>query len=810
LKKFLAEKKKRINKKRINIKRMINMNDTNKQHYKLMQDKVPESSFHFSENINSDKLKFLEKNFDECYMHYGKFKDPNTKQIITDKKTALSYIQKRIKEKTNEIKYSSRSKVGRLTTSAWCLQNMNKICRHFLSDGNNYDIDIVNAHPTFLLWWCNIFQVPCKNLDEYVNRREECFEEYMSFHNCSRDEAKDNFLSLINDENKLIHHDDVLYDFYNEIKDIQKKLYEFCITEHPDIIKKSKEKKGNIKGACIANFLQTIENKVLQTMIEFVRSKDFDFIAPCHDGGLLPKDKVDEYGLEKLIEDLEFYVFDKLNIKIKLSQKPMDKGDYLDTLYSEKKEIEKERNEYNRIFTVKYEKKQVIDDYCWNDFWMETRDVFDSLSDLLNFIREYLPKVLIKINHGKGFYLKNEGCNEHTNDKFNAVSGFGFDSLQFHYLTISKKNGEETVTLPLWKVIELSKVNVYSNIVCDPENRISRNEFNLWIPFIADKKVKYDITRVEPILDYIKTIICNNDEKVYRWFFSWLYHICKYPHIKTGVVPLLFSKKQRAGKGTFVNWLISCVFGMHCSYQTNITKLTGHFNSFLQGKVLLYIDELPTTSQTYHNIFDKLKNLITDPFLDIEKKGIDSYQTNNLLNFIASTNNKYSVKIEKGDGRWVVIAVNEDKIGDRKFWDHHHQNVFTTENGVHFFNYMMNIYDDDELLVNIKDIPQTEIREEIQEMSLSSQDTFLQELKARQIDIPVAIMGYTETDEYNNIKNPLVSELEVDVEYKVRVKDFYTLYYLWCDETNATKCNRKFLMNIVPKKRNNQGWYYII
>ena len=257
---------------------MFNMNDTNKQHYKLMQDKVPESSFHFNENINSDKLKFLEQHFDESYMHYGKFKDPSTKKTITDKKTALSYIQKRGKEynKTNQIKYSSRSKVGRLTTSAWCLQNMNKICRHFLSDGNNYDIDIVNAHPTFLLWWCNIFQVPCKNLDEYVNRREECFEEYMTFHNCDRDEAKDNFLSLINDENKLIRHDDVLYDFYNEIKDIQKKLYEFCITEHPDIVKKSKEKKGNIMIYHVDKKID--DNKMESILNTYVKPSQIDFI----------------------------------------------------------------------------------------------------------------------------------------------------------------------------------------------------------------------------------------------------------------------------------------------------------------------------------------------------------------------------------------------------------------------------------------------------------------------------------------------------------------------------------------------------
>ncbi len=785
---------------------MNNNNKTCFEGYSKMKEYNTQLSLYFIENINMDKLKFLDNYFDECYEYYGKFKDPKTKQSLTDKRTIHTMIQKRCKSKNNEIRYLSRSKVGRISSSSWCLQNMNKICRHFLTDSDEpipkcVDIDMENAHPNILFWISNIINAPTKQLERYILNREDCFMEYMDYHNCDRDNAKSGYLSLINDDSKLIRHDDPIYEFYNEIKLIQNKIWEFCMKEHPEIISKSKEKKYNIKGSCMANFLQTLENKMLQVMIEFVQSKGFSFIAPCHDGGLLPKDKVDEYGVEKLIEDLEFYIYDTLNIKIKLTTKPMNCSKELNEIYKKKKDEEslKELESLNLIPSISFEKKDVSNNYCYLNFWEGRRDTFESLNDVILYVKEYLPKVLILIHHNKGFFLKNEGSNEYTIDKYNAVPRNGLDNLNFYYKEIVRKR-PEVLTIPLWKIIEMSKVQSYNSVVCRPNGFFDNGEFNIWIPFIADKKIKFDLTKIEPILDYIKTIVCNNDNKVYKWFFSWLRHICKYPETKTGVVPLLYSKNQRAGKGTFVNWLINCVFGRHCSYATNVSKLCKNFNGFLQGKVFVYIDELPTANGEYHNIFDNMKNLITDPLLDIEMKGIESYQTDNLLNFIASTNNKYSVKIEKGDGRWCVISVNEEKIGDRTFWDYHHKNVFTIDNGIHFFNYMIDIEDDDEMLVNVKNIPQTNLRQEIQDMCLSPPEMFLQLLKKRELDIDISIIGNTKVNEYGALVDPLISDLDIDAEYNITLKELYRVFDQWCDENNERKGKRKYIRDLIEQK----------
>jgi hypothetical protein len=789
-------------------------NKTEFNEYGKIKEYETQQTLFFNELVDADKLKFLVSCFDECYESFGKFKHPTSRQYITDKRTIQTLIEKRLKIKNNEIKYSSKSKVGRLSSSTWCYQNMNKICRHFLNIKDNdefycYDIDMINAHPNILNQVLSIIGYKeTKYLEDYINNRETCLKEYMEYHKCERDIAKDAYLSSINDDSKLIRIEDVIYDFYQEMKAIQNRIWDFCLKEHPDIISKSKDKvKGNynynVKGVCMANFLQTIENKCLQTMIDFVQTKGFSFVAPCHDGGLLPKDKVDDYGLEKLMEDLENHMFETLNLKIKLASKPMEYGLELNEIYKKKKleEVLKEQESLNQLGGVEFQKVSVGEDYSYRDFWEGRRDCFKSKTDAINYVREYLPKVLTLIHYNKGFFLKNEGSNEHTVELYNAVSLQPFMDERISYISINAKGKPEVIETKLKRMIEFSKVKTYDNVVCIP-NWTGNNDrqFNVWIPFIADKKIKYDMNRVQPILDYMHNIVCNDDMRLYKWFFSWIRHICKYPEIKTGVVPLLYSKKQRAGKGTFVNWAISSVFGRHCSYVTNINKVCKNFNSFLQGKVFVYIDELPTNNGEYHNIFDTFKNLITDPLLDIEKKGVESYSTDNLLNFIASTNNKYSVKIEKDDGRWCVIPVNESKIGDTAFWDDCYKNVFTGENGVHFFNYMINIEDDDPMIVNIKEIPQTDIRKDIQEMSLSATDLFSMKLKNREIDMEISIIGNNRKDDFNNIINPSISELDIDSEYSVKTGELFRVFKQWCDDNNYKKVSKKYFTDVFKEK----------
>jgi P4 family phage/plasmid primase-like protien len=130
-------------------------------------------------------------------------------------------------------------------------------------------------------------------------------------------------LSLINDQNREYETQHPLYDFYEEIKRIQDNICEL----NKDLAAKCKrnDKKGNYKGSCMSHFLQSLENKILDVMIEFCISKEIGLSAPCFDGFLAYKEDCDNYGLKNLLSDLEKCVFETLDIPIKLSEKSMNK-----------------------------------------------------------------------------------------------------------------------------------------------------------------------------------------------------------------------------------------------------------------------------------------------------------------------------------------------------------------------------------------------------------------------------------------------------------------------------------------------------
>lgn len=296
-----------------------------KSNYGKMQNYIPQEARTFYERINFKYLKNIVKNFDKVYPRIGKFKDKKKGFVeITDKETIKTLFTKRIKNIDNKFTYKpTRNKDGRIFSDNWSLCGMNKIIRHTLAKEFNYDIDIVNAHPTFLIWYCDIHNINCKHLRQYCDNRNEFLNDTADQMGIQPEDVKITMLSLINDQNREYETQHPLYDFYEEIKRIQDKVCEL----NKDLAAKCKrnDKKGNYKGSCMSHFLQSLENKILSVMIHFCNSKNIGLSAPCFDGFLAYKEDCDNYGLKNLLSDLEKCVFETLDIPIKLSEKSMNK-----------------------------------------------------------------------------------------------------------------------------------------------------------------------------------------------------------------------------------------------------------------------------------------------------------------------------------------------------------------------------------------------------------------------------------------------------------------------------------------------------
>ena len=108
------------------------------------------------EEVDMKALRIIRDNFSEVYKRMGEFWVLNTKTNEyeeTGEKTALTIINElyhaKLKSNKVEYHYACRLKSGRRFAKN-SLQGLSRKLRHTIAKKIYYDIDIVNAHPTFL------------------------------------------------------------------------------------------------------------------------------------------------------------------------------------------------------------------------------------------------------------------------------------------------------------------------------------------------------------------------------------------------------------------------------------------------------------------------------------------------------------------------------------------------------------------------------------------------------------------------------------------------------------------------------------
>ncbi|MDX1487096.1 MAG: DUF5906 domain-containing protein, partial [Acidiferrobacterales bacterium] len=125
----------------------------------------------------------------------------------------------------------------------------------------------------------------------------------------------------------------------------------------------------------------------------------------------------------------------------------------------------------------------------------------------------------------------------------------------------------------------------------------------------------------------------------------------------------------RGGKGTGKNTLLDAVvemFGQHGIAISNQAHLVGHFNAHLHGRAFLFANEaVPPGDKAAES---RLKALITDPVLVIERKGINAEPEVNALSIAMATNEAWCVPATGDERRYCVIDVAKHAVGRVSYW----------------------------------------------------------------------------------------------------------------------------------------------
>jgi len=350
------------------------------------------SAFTFYESINRDiALKLYNISFTDFKQMYentgvdiSQTGEIEWVQVIYKqlKRYIKLHIQNNFKPLKREYNYSKmRKDGGRIFVDDIGIQRIPAFLRGVLVDEIYSDFDMTNAHPTILIKICKDNDIRCRELENYVEKREKLIEDLMAELEATRTEIKVLFIRSINDSNKIIklrkkdrknikNKDFISFD--EEMKDIQKKL----VVLNPEL-KKHLKRSGvnkNLEGRLLNHLLCDEENKLLQMVINKIKSiygdivsvPMFDgFLAKCGDDEKILKianETTKDYNIKWVLKEHDvsnyFYIMDLKNDNQLISHVAEDAGEmakYINKNYLNEKFIRCKDTLYfkqdNNLFT---------------------------------------------------------------------------------------------------------------------------------------------------------------------------------------------------------------------------------------------------------------------------------------------------------------------------------------------------------------------------------------------------------------------------------------------------------------------------
>ena len=610
---------------------------------------------------------------------------------------------------TKRIYSYATGTTGRLF-SGGSLQGMPSTIRGlFMRDGVGTDIDMCNAHPVILNYICKLHNIPCPQLEYYINHREECLMKYES-----REIGKNAYLSALNkDTLNRIKGLPVEFKKYDvEIKRIQKQLVN--IKEYAEIVGSVPENKPyNKLGSAINRIMCYYENIILQHAIHIINGKCMEIAILMFDGIMIYGDY---YKVNDLLEDITHYV-------------------------------EKQMNGLNMKWTYKEHNTKLI---VPHNFVVDTAIKNNKNENSFEYVTNKFEKTHLKIIN-KSLFVKHDNNNIIFLTQAQLKMSYSHLSYDVHAYN-EKGIFTGFNTLPFinkWigfthNIRRKDDVDIYPNSKDCPENI-----FNLWRPFAMElltEPYTYKKTELNLILNHIK-ILCNHDENVYNYFIKWIAQMIQYPHIKT-IMPTFISG-EGTGKGTLFK-LFEKMLGNEKVFETTnpCRDIWGDFNGMMCNCFLVNLNEL--SKKDTIEAEGKIKGLITDNSLAINQKGIPQYKIKSYHRFITTTNKEEPINSTNGDRRNLIIRSSDEKKGDYIYFEKIHNyledlNVIRT-----CYDYFKGI----EGMDKFKDIsiPQTEYQTNLKELSKSPIEQWLESFTREHINDSQECIELLGTEIYESFK----------------------------------------------------------
>jgi hypothetical protein len=838
------------------------------RHSKATAKKITASTgkdlIHLREIYDETKLSIIVDNFNDIASK--EYTDLDYADVKRIKKLLQKYLFNG--SKFDEYKIDSNTSVGIINTeyyqpkdnarqtarNACSLQAIIRNVRHTISSEFYNDIDMVNAHPIILQHLCKKNNFAHHKLDDYINNREKHIADMIKKCGIDRDEAKKTFLAIMNggvaDYYKYVESYPFLIEFKKEMSSLHK-LFTIDADDRYSRLKKKRtnsDKDYNHEGAYMNLLMLDMENKILMSMYEFY-GKPTNAVL-CYDGIMLLKE------VDTQLKKCEEHILEDTGVNINLKVKPMDsiinltsfkskpilsKSILLQGQNGQKDKIQISIDSMNKVLSslvtekLKSSNSKTGASECLT---AESREVF------IKFLRQTM---IHTFNGGKeAFYCKEIQYDHKTKSSYEVWTKMDLERIfrNRDFVCSSKPQWSTRCSLQkVGQIIEhvhcaLKDIPRYHRSTFQPylKNVYDNPDiYNEWNGFVIQQheddrvdKLSYDEVKKEfektKIYFHIANNICDNNKELLDWNLKHEAHLFQYPDEKPDVCRIFYSQGG-AGKDMYAQFLANMIGANYCRVQCGLKSLNSNFNAYMKAALLCVYNEVDAKSS--HQNHDMLKHIITQQYEKIEPKGIDADIYPCFKRIIINTNYRDIVKIESDDRRYVYFAMNNEYIGNFKFFKELHKEITNKSILKLAFRYFSEM-DIDKFWV--RNIPKTQYKKTQIDLNLRStvkymralcdvkylEDNNLLDLKKYAIykDLPKKEDGELEDaddepeeeQESDDDSNQNSSDSEDDYEiccrkdkdiigYHIKSGDFFDYYKKYCED-QETKSLKKSIFKV--------------
>lgn len=202
----------------------------------------------------------------------------------------------------------------------------------------------------------------------------------------------------------------------------------------------------------------------------------------------------------------------------------------------------------------------------------------------------------------------------------------------------------------------------YDRVTFAPNGDAGDDVLNLWRGWGVKPRPGGDC---EAIIDHLHDVVCDGDFELFKYLTSWMARMVQYPD-QPGEVAVVLRGKEGTGKSV-VGKLLRRMAGQHGIALSNPKHLVGDFNAMLEDAVFVEASEALFAGD--RAVASRLKALVTDDTITIERKGVDAREAKNRVHLLMTSNENWVVPAGPDSRRWLVLDVSDAHRGDTAYFD---------------------------------------------------------------------------------------------------------------------------------------------